>query len=40
MLVRSYATERVQGSPLCVQLTMESGECERSALARDAAERM
>lgn len=36
----SYAAEKMKGSPLCVQLTMESGECERSALALAAAERM
>ena len=36
----SYASERMLDSPLCVQLTMRSDECERSALALDAAERM
>lgn len=36
----SYAAERMKGSPLCVQLTMLSEECERSALALDAARRM
>ena len=35
-----YASERMKGSPLCVQLTMLSDECERSALALDAAKRM
>ena len=35
-----YASEHMKGSPLCVQLTMRSDECERSALALDAAERM
>ena len=36
----SYASERMRGSPLCVQLTMQADECERSALALDAARRM
>lgn len=36
----SYASERMKGSPLCVQLTMLPDECERSALALDAACRM
>ena len=36
----SYASERMRGGPLCVQLTMQSDECERSALALDAALRM
>ena len=35
-----YASERMRGSPLCVQLTMLADECERSALALDAAMRM
>ena len=35
-----YASERMKGSPLCVQLTMLPDECERSALALDAAKRM
>ena len=35
-----YASERMKGSPLCVQLTMQTDECERSALALDAAKRM
>ena len=30
----------MKGSPLCVQLTMQPDECERSALALDAARRM
>ena len=33
----SYASEKMKGSPLCFQLTMEPGECERSPLASDAA---
>ena len=36
----SYAADRMRGSPLCVQLTMQTDECERSALALDAAVRM
>ena len=36
----SYASEKMKGSPLCFQLTMEPGECERSPLASDAAARM
>ena len=36
----SYAAARMKGSPLCVQLTMQPDECERSALALDAARRM
>jgi PhoH-like ATPase len=36
----SYAGERMKGSPLCYQLTMQTDECERSALAFDAAVRM
>jgi PhoH-like ATPase len=36
----SYAAERMRGSPLCVQITMQTDECERSALALDAAARM
>ena len=35
-----YASEHMKGSPLCVQLTMLPDECERSALALDAAMRM
>ena len=36
----SYAAERMRGSSLCVQLTMQPDECERSDLALDAALRM
>lgn len=36
----SYASERMKGSPLCHQITMLTDECERSALALDAAQRM
>lgn len=36
----SYAAARMKGSPLCWQLTMDPGECERSALAMDAAARL
>lgn len=36
----SYASDRMKGSPLCVQLTMQADECERSDLALDAAMRM
>ena len=36
----TYASQRMKGSPLCVQLTMLPDECERSALALDAAMRM
>lgn len=36
----SYASENMKGSPLCYQITMLTEECERSALALDAAERM
>ena len=35
-----YASERMKGSPLCVQLTLQTDECERSSLALDAAMRM
>ena len=35
-----YASARMKGSPLCVQLTMLPDECERSSLALDAAMRM
>ena len=35
-----YASERMRGSPLCVQITLQADECERSALALDAAMRM
>lgn len=36
----SYASEHMKGSPLCWQITMDPSECERSALAMDAAERL
>ncbi len=36
----SYAGERMKGSPLCYQITMQKDECERSVLAFDAAGRM
>ena len=36
----SYAAAHMKGSGLCVQLTMQPDECERSALALDAARRM
>ena len=36
----SYASEKMKGSPLCFQITMDSNECERSSLALDAARRM
>lgn len=36
----SYAAERMKGSPLCWQITMEADECERSELAWDASQRM
>lgn len=36
----TYASQRMKGSPLCVQLTMRPDECERSPLALDAATRM
>ena len=36
----SYASERMKGSELCYQITMQSDECERSPLAYDAANRM
>ena len=36
----TYASARMRGSPLCAQLTMLPDECERSALALDAAMRM
>ncbi len=36
----SYASEKMKGSPLCHQITMLTEECERSALALDAAQRM
>ena len=36
----SFAAEKMKGSPLCVQITMNANECERSDLAWDAAQRM
>ena len=36
----SYASEHMKGSLLCWQITMDPSECERSALAMDAAERL
>ena len=36
----SYASEKMRGSPLCFQLTLRHDECERSALAFDATQRM
>jgi PhoH-like ATPase len=36
----SYAGEKMKGSPLCYQITMQQDECERSPLAFDAARRM
>ncbi len=36
----SYASEKMKGSSLCFQLSMEPDECERSPLAFDAASRM
>jgi len=36
----SYASERMKGSPLCFQLTMQPDECLRSELAYDSARRM
>ena len=36
----TYASARMRGSPLCVQLTMLPDECQRSPLALDAAVRM
>ena len=36
----TYASARMRGSPLCVQLTMLPNECQRSPLALDAAVRM
>ena len=36
----SYAAEKMKGSPLCWQITLSSDECERSALAMDAGQRM
>ncbi|HJA13008.1 MAG TPA: PhoH family protein [Candidatus Mediterraneibacter merdipullorum] len=36
----SYASEHMKGSPLCWQITMSAGECERSALAMEAVRRL
>ena len=36
----SYASEKMKGSPLCWQVTMSAEECERSALAMDAIQRL
>lgn len=36
----SYAAARMQGSPLCWQITMTPDECERSPLAMDAIQRL
>ena len=36
----SYAAEKMKDSPLCYQLTLSADECERSALALDAGQRM
>ena len=36
----SYASEYMKGSPLCYQITMTAEECERSALAMDAIQRL
>ena len=36
----SYASEHMKGSPLCWQITMTTDECERSALAMEAARRL
>ena len=36
----SYASEKMRGSSLCFQLTLTANECERSALAFDATQRM
>lgn len=36
----SYVSEKMKGSPLCFQITMQADECERSELAFDAAKRM
>ena len=36
----SYAAEAMKGSPLCFQVTLSAEECERSALATDAVQRM
>ena len=36
----TYASEKMKGSPLCWQVTLREDECERSALAMEAATRM
>ena len=36
----SYACEKMKGSPLCYQITMQMEECERSKLSGDASARM
>lgn len=36
----SYASEHMKGSPLCWQITLGAGECERSKLAEDAVQRL
>jgi PhoH-like ATPase len=36
----SYASEKMKDSPLCYQITMQMGECERSKLSGDASARM
>lgn len=36
----SYASEHMKGSPLCWQITLNASECQRSALAMDAAGRL
>lgn len=36
----SFAAEKMKGSPLCCQITLSAEECERSALAQDAIQRM
>ena len=36
----SYASEHMKGSPLCWQITMTAGECERSALVMEAVRRL
>lgn len=35
-----YASEKMKGSPLCYQVTLKYDECERSALAHDASQRL
>lgn len=36
----SYAAKCMKGSPYCWQLTLSAEECERSALAMDAVQRL